>query len=183
MLVAWLQLGRVPETTETITKNEELDRALRRALAVHSGGRFNGLEELLSVIERSAGRPTSESGGPFKLSVDRVGDAIRVHVSGIWTHEGVDACIRQVSRVLDAPGSHALGYLLDAESGCHSSAIEALAAMHARYRSRLSRVGFVAGTPQSRGSSVLIGQRVEGLPWKTFTSVDSMTSWLRGGSA
>lgn len=181
MLVAWLMLGRVPELAETIAKNDEVDRALRRALSVHSAGRFHAMDELVLLIERSVGRAATAGDGPFKLRVDRMGSAIRVHMSGIWTQEGVDSCIRQLSRILDAPGSYALGYLLEAEGGCHSAAIDALAALHLRYRGRLSRVAFVADTPQARGSSVLIGQRVDGLPWKTFTSVESMMPWLREG--
>lgn len=179
MLVAWMLLGRTPEPAETISKDDALNRALQQALTLHSAGRFQRLDELLTVLEtslRQSGAPPGRA--PFELRVEHVANAIRVHISGIWTPESVDTCITEVSRALDAPGEHALGYLLDAESGCHSTAIEALAAMHSRYRGRLKRVGFVSGTPQARGMSVLIGQRVAGLPWKTFASADSMESWL-----
>jgi hypothetical protein len=182
-LTVWLLTGQSADVGQTLSANQALDRALRRALSPSPGDRFRHFDKLLDQLESGVGRRDSDGVPAFSVQVDRSPTAIRVRVSGRWTPESVGSCVEQVSRALDAPGSHALGYFLEAESGCHSTAIEALAALHLRYRDRLTRVGFVSGTPQARGASVLIGSRVEGLPWKTFASADSMASWLSGASA
>ncbi len=177
-LVAWLLLGHSPAPTETISVHAELDSALRRALSPFPRERFWALDELLVVLEAGTGPKDRTNRAPFSIEVDGSLHAINVRVSGKWTPESVGTCIEQVARALDAPGSHAIGYLLDPQSSSHSTAIEAIAALHTRYRDRLRCVGFVSGTPEARGASVLIGRRVAGLPWKTFASADSMSSWL-----
>jgi len=177
-LIAWLLLGHPPGPSETISKDALLDTALRRCLSPFPSERLPQLDGLLGVLEAGTRPSGSNAPSPYSIEIDGAEYAISVRVSGKWTPESVGTCIEQVSRVLDKPGSHAIGYLLDPQSSCHSTAIEALAALHVRYRDRLRKIGFVSGTPEARGASVLIGRRVVGLPWKTFASADSMTSWL-----
>jgi serine/threonine protein kinase len=178
-LTSWLLLGRVAGAEETISADARIDEALKRSLSRVPADRFRRLDELLTVLESAARSGPREGSDPSSVQVERFDRTLRVQVTGNWTLQTVEACAREIGLALQEPGALAIGYLLRAHGGCHSMAIDALADLHRRHRSRLRRVGFVSDTPQARGASVLIGSRVEGLAWKTFSSVDVMEAWLR----
>jgi serine/threonine protein kinase len=182
-LVSWLLLGRVASAAETISEDERLHKALRRALAPAPAERFRQLDELVGALEAALAHSKHEDNSePSNVRVERLARMLRVQITGNWTPQTVEACAREIDHAMGESGALAIGYLFGSHSGCHSTAIEALAELHRRHRPRLRRVGFVSDTPQARGASVLIGSRVEGLAWKTFSSVDLMDAWLREGS-
>jgi hypothetical protein len=181
-LVSWLLLGHIAEPSETISPDPALDKALKRSLSPQVADRFRRLDELLASLEAAVSSSATSDTAGSSLRVEKVARTLRVHVSGKWTPHGVEACAREVARAIEESSAFAIGYLFSAQGGCSSTAIEALADLHRRHRATLRKVGFVSDTPQARGASVLIGSRVEGLAWKTFSSVDVMDAWLREGS-
>ncbi len=181
-LASWLLLGHLPSASERICESPDLDQALRRALSPFPDERFRTLDPLIQALEAESAPSGAQKLNPLSSQVERSGNSISVRVSGKWTPESVSALIAEIGRALDAPGAQAIGYVLQADSGCHSAAIEALADLHFRYRRCLKRVGFVSDSPQARGTSVLIGRRAD-IPWRTFASNDSMQSWLTEVSA
>jgi hypothetical protein len=180
-LVSWLLLGQVATATQTISEHESLDKALKRALAPVPADRFRRIDELVDALEAEGQRSTQESASESRIRVERLARTLHVQVTGKWTLQTVEACAKEIGQAIES-GAFAIGYLFSAEGGCHSTAIEALADLHRRHRPKLRKVGFVSDTPQARGASVLIGSRVEGLAWRTFSSVEIMDAWLREGS-
>jgi hypothetical protein len=177
-LTRWL-LGQI-DTRALTSDDGQLRNALEQASSVHPGQRFRRIGELVSELEGALQRATQRpSSRPSNVVVRLADGTLRVSVSGAWTPESVETCSRDIDKAVAQQGARAIGYVLEAESGCHSAAIDTLAELHRRHRGRIRRVGFVACTPQARGTSVLIGRRVEGLDWKTFASVDGMDAWLR----
>jgi serine/threonine protein kinase len=182
-LVSWMLLGRVATPQQTISEDETVDKVLRRALAPAPTDRHRRLDELVGALEAAARRARNESSTPPAIRVECVARMLRVRVSGKWTAQTVESCAKEIAHAIESSGASTIGYLFAGDGSCHSTAIEALADLHRRHRPRLRRVGFVADSPQARGASVLIGSRVEGLAWKTFSSADMMDGWLREGSS
>jgi hypothetical protein len=162
-----------------VTGDSDLDDALRHSLAPTPAKRFAHFDELVQALEAALARAgAAESSGAAGIEVVRVAKTVHVVVTGNWTPQAVRACVEEIDHALEQPGATAIGYMLNAQGGCHSTAIDALAELHRRHQTVLRRVAFVSDTPQARGASVLIGRRVEGLPWKTFSSSESMDAWL-----
>ncbi len=177
-LTRWL-LSTAPERFS----DAGLEAAIERARSTDAERRFRTLAELVSEIEGAVGRSTQASSPDTSTVELKLSEqTLRVSVSGTWTPRAVETCSRDIARALQERGAQTIGYVLHAQGGCHSTAIDALADLHRRYRSRLRRVAFVSDSPQARGASVLIGTRVAGLDWKTFATVDSMEAWLREAS-
>jgi hypothetical protein len=182
-LFAWLALGRVPKPAEPISDDTVLDGELATALSPDPASRHSRLDRLIDAFESALARLATARSDARSFAVERSGSTVHVRVVGRWTPENVATCVEHVGRVLSEPGVDTIGYLLEACVGSQSAAIEALATLHRERRSTLKRVGFCSHTPQARGMAILVGSRVDGLPWKTFGSEDVMDSWLRGGSA
>lgn len=177
-LTDWL-LSSVPRPGEPF-RDAQLQAAVAHARSADVDQRFRTLSALVSEIEGALERASQETshdaaGVEVKLS-ERT---LRVSVSGTWTLRAVETCSRDIAQAVQERGAQAIGYVLRAQGGCHSTAIDTLTDLHRRHRSRIKRVAFVSDSPQARGASVLIGTRVAGLDWKTFASVDSMEAWLR----
>jgi serine/threonine protein kinase len=92
-LVAWLLLGHLPAAGEPIGSDPDLDRALRAALSPFPSERFRRLDQLLEALDLERRRSVSQPAGPFAVRIERSTVAIRVHISGRWTAESVDACV------------------------------------------------------------------------------------------
>jgi serine/threonine protein kinase len=180
-LLSWLLIGRVADSKETISSDPTLDKALKRAMAPQAADRFRRLDELVHSLEAAAGSKQPDAEGS-NVRVEKIARTLRVQVTGKLTPQAVETCAREVGRAIEESGAFAIGYLFGAQGSCSSTAIETLADLHRRHRATLRKVGFVSDTPQARGASVLIGSRVEGLAWKTFSSVDVMDAWLREGT-
>jgi hypothetical protein len=158
----------------------DLERALDRSLSPEPEARFRRIDELVNEIESAISKLDEEHGGSAAdVKVELVDRTLRVQVDGTWTPGSVQACERDIERAMRDHDPVAIGYVLRAHGGCTSMAIERLTELHKQHRQQLKRVAFVSETPQARGASVLIGTRVSGLDWKTFSSVEFMDAWLR----
>jgi hypothetical protein len=176
-LTRWL-LAR--ESGASAPTDSRLNQALERGLAEQPERRFRQLAELVSELESALER-RAKSGAQDESSVgiQAIDRTLRVTVTGSWTPRAVDACTRDLDLAIQERNALAIGYVLAATGGCHSTAIDMLTELHRRHRGRLKRVGFVSDSPQARGASVLIGTRVAGLDWRTFSSLETMETWLR----
>jgi serine/threonine protein kinase len=176
-LTRWL-LAR--ESGASAPTDSRLNQALERGLAEQPERRFRQLGELVSELESALER-RAKSGAQDESSVgiQAIDRTLRVTVTGSWTPRAVDACTRDLDLAIQERNALAIGYVLAATGGCHSTAIDMLTELHRRHRGRLKRVGFVSDSPQARGASVLIGTRVAGLDWRTFSSLETMETWLR----
>jgi serine/threonine protein kinase len=182
-LFGWLVSGRVPKPGERVSHDTSLDGALATALSPDAASRHARFDRLIDAFESAIARLGATRLDAPSPVVERSGSTVHVHVLGRWTPENVATCVEHLGRALSVPGVDSIGYLLEACTGSQSAAIEALATLHRERRSTLKRVGFCSNMPQARGMAILVGCRVEGLPWKTFGSKNVMDSWLRRGSA
>lgn len=182
-VAAWSLLGRMPRRGEQLVDDPDLDDALKRSLSAAPGNRLAHFDELTRAFDGALAPFSRSLPPPPAVEVVRLAKTLHVCVTGNWTPQAVRSCVEAIDSALDSSGSVAIGYLLNAEGGCHSTAIDALAELHRRHQTHLKRVGFVSESPQARGASVLIGRRVEGLPWKTFSTAESMDAWLNEATA
>ncbi len=169
-LVRWLDVG---------ARDAALQAALDRARSTDAARRFAHLNQLVTALEQALAQSGVNDDATSSFAVVRTPETIRVETSGRFTLDGITRCVEEIGRELARSKTNTIAYVLDAQGGCHGAAIDAIVQLHRRHRAVLKRVAFCSRTPEARGMSVLIGSRVDDLPWKTFSTNDSMVAWLR----
>jgi hypothetical protein len=157
----------------------ELVAALARATSSDRDLRFLHLEDFLEIVEQSI--ETTAAAEKVEVAVsDR---CITVTVSGPWSRPAVVECAARITAELRAPGKWQLAYRLSSAAGYRQSGVvDELERLHRLHRSRLERIAILAPDPQARGLGVVVGCSVEGLPWKTFLTEETMRAWLAGAN-
>lgn len=166
---------RVPGATD------RLDGLFKRAFAPNPEERFLRAGELLAALtdlqEREGPAASGAHDSPVVVTVEK--DVAHACVRRC-TADALELGLKLVEQALRAgPGRWRLAYDLSAVPSMGTMENAALIRLHERCRDRLKAVYFHSPIAHVRGSALVVGGSVQGLPFRVFDSAESLRRGLR----
>ncbi|HVE85032.1 MAG TPA: hypothetical protein VND93_19410, partial [Myxococcales bacterium] len=171
-----------PLASRVAGASDRLDAFFRRALARNPEERFARAGELTVAVGELLERDTEPMAVAFDSTV-----VVTVEKSVVHAYvrpgkpEALARGLKSVEQALQGPGRWKLVYDLSAVQSLGTLENVALIELHERCRERLDGVYFHAPIPHVRGSALVVGASVQGLPFKVFDSADSVRRHLQEG--
>jgi len=162
--------------------DDRVDAFFRRALSKNPEERFHRAGEMTAALHDLVDKDQPTPGSTFDSSVVVTVEKHVVHAFVRQsTPEALARGLKSVEQALVGPGRWKLVYDLTAVRSMGTLENVALIELHERCRERLAAVYFHSPIPHVRGSAMVVGGSVTGVPYKVFDSAESVRRSLAEG--